>query len=327
VTAQPKILVTRRQFPEAIGRLEAAARVTVLDGYNPPAPDELKRLIAGCSALFAHITDDVNAEVMDAAGASLRVIGEYGVGYDNVDVDAASERDIAVGNTPGVLSETVAEFAIALIQASARRVAEADRFVRAGKWEWFDPMGLMGTDITGATLGIVGFGRIGREVAKRALGLGMKVVYYDPVDPADDADCERVAALHELLERADFVTVHTPLTPETRGLIGAAELKRMKSTAVLVNTSRGPVVDLDSVSEALRDGEIAHAALDVTEPEPPPPGHPLLSLENVTLTPHIASSSVNTRRIMAMMTVDNILAALNGSVPPNCVNADRLTWA
>ncbi|MFW6195111.1 MAG: 2-hydroxyacid dehydrogenase [Chloroflexota bacterium] len=323
---RPRVLVTRRQIPDAVERLRDVAEPIVLERPEPPSRAELKEAIRGCAGLFAHITDSVDAEVMDAAGGALRVIAEFGVGYDNIDAAAASERNIAVGNTPGVLTETTADFAFTLIQAAGRRIAESDRFVRRGEWKWFDPLDLLGQDIHGSTLGIVGLGRIGREVARRAQSSGMDVIYYNRSVPEDEVGCERASSLDHLLERSDYISLHCPLTPETRGLISGPQLERMKSSAILVNTARGPVVDTSAVYEALRDRRIAYAALDVTDPEPIPPDHPLLSLENVTIVPHIASATIGTRTKMANMTVDNITAALRGELPPNCVNAGQINW-
>ena len=321
-----KVLVTRRQFEEEMDRLRAAADTVVLTRPAPATRPELLEAVRGCTAIFAHITDQIDAEVMDAAGDSLKVIAEFGVGYDNIDVNAASERNIAVGNTPGVLTETTADFAFALIQAAGRRLAESDRFVRKGEWKWFDPLDLLGQDINGSTLGIVGLGRIGSSVAKRALASGMNVVYHNRTQPEDDLGCTRVGSLDELLAKSDFVSIHCPLTPETNGLIGKAQLEKMPKHAVLINTARGPIVDTDALTDALRDGTIAYAALDVTNPEPIPTDHPLLSMENVTLLPHIASATVGTRRKMSQMTVDNILAVLRGELPPDCVNSERINW-
>ncbi len=307
-------------------RLRAAADTVVLTRPEPATREELLEAVKGVTAIFAHITDSIDADVMDAAGDSLKVIAEFGVGYDNIDAAAASERNIAVGNTPGVLTETTADFAFALIQAAARRLAESDRFVRRGEWKWFDPLDLLGLDINGSTLGIIGMGRIGSSVADRAVASGMRVIYYNRNRAGDEHGAELVGSLGELLAQSDFVTLHCPLTPETQGLIGAEELKQMQSHAVLINTARGPVVDMEALTAALADGEIAYAALDVTDPEPIPTDHALLKMDNVTLLPHIASATVGTRRKMSEMTVDNILAALEGNLPPNCVNADEINW-
>jgi glyoxylate reductase len=325
-SSRPKILVTRRQFQDQVDRLNEVSDALVLDRPAPATPDELRAAAAGAHGIFAHITDAVDGAVMDAAGPNLKVIAEFGVGYDNIDVDAASERNIAVGNTPGVLTETAADFGFTMIQAAGRRIAESDRFVRRGEWQWFEPLDLLGVDIFGSTLGIVGFGRIGSAVARRALASGMEVIYVTRSQPENDLGCERVGTLDELLERSDFVSLHCPLTPETNGLIGPDQLKRMKPEASLINTARGPIVNTDALAAALRDGDIAYAALDVTDPEPIPPDHPLVTMENVTIVPHIASATVGTRRKMSEMTVENILATIDGKLPPNCVNADRINW-
>ena len=325
--SRPKILVTRRQFQDQVDRLNEVSDALVLDRPAPATPEELQMAAAGAHGVFAHITDTIDAAVMDAAGPNLKVIAEFGVGYDNIDVAAASERNIAVGNTPGVLTETAADFGFTMIQAAGRRIAESERFVRRAEWKWFEPLDLLGVDIYGSTLGIVGFGRIGSAVARRAIGSGMNVIYVTRSQPEDDLGCERVGTLNELLGRSDFVTLHCPLTPETNRLIGTEELKRMKPEASLINTARGPIVDTEALTAALRNGEIAYAALDVTDPEPIPADHPLVSMENVTIVPHIASATVGTRRKMSEMAVDNILATIEGKLPPNCVNAGDINWS
>ena len=321
-----KVLITRRQFQDQISRLGEVADVTVLDRPEPPTRDELKKAVLGCSGIFAHITDLVDGEIMDIAGKNLKVIAEFGVGYDNIKVNDASERNIAVGNTPGVLTETTADFAFAVIQSAARRLSESDRFVRSGQWKWFDPLDLLGIDINGSTLGIIGFGRIGKSVAKRALASGMNVIYYTRSTPDDDFGCKRINDLEELLKISDFVSLHCPLTDETKNLIGTHELEIMKPTSVLVNTSRGPTVDTNALSEALLKKEISYAALDVTDPEPIPADHPLVRMENVTILPHIASATVGTRKKMSEMTVDNIIAGIQGKLPPHCVNTEDINW-
>lgn len=307
-------------------RLRAEAETVVLTRPEPATRSELFDAVQGCTGIFAHITEQIDAEVMDMAGDSLKVIAEFGVGYDNIDTDAASERNIAVGNTPGVLTETTADFAFALIQSAARRLAESDRFVRRGEWKWFDPLDLLGIDLNGSTLGIVGMGRIGSTVARRAAAFGMNIIYYNRNRADDELGATRADSLDQLLEESDFVTLHCPLTPETNGLIGTEQLERMKSSAVLINTARGPVVDTQALADALKSGAIAYAALDVFDPEPLPSDHPLVGMENVTLLPHLASATVGTRRRMSEMTVDNILAGTRGELPPNCVNSDRISW-
>jgi glyoxylate reductase len=267
-------------------------------------------LVAGASgsdALLALLTDRVDGDLLDAA-PSLRAVANYAVGTDNVDLNAATSRGIPVGNTPDVLTETTADLAFALMLAAARRVVEADSAVRAGEWPEWQPDAFLGHDVHGAVLGIVGFGRIGRAVARRAEGFGMTVLHGLPLD--------------ELLERSDFVSVHVPLTPETRGMIGARELGLMKKTAILVNTARGPLVDTAALEQALRSGAIAGAALDVTDPEPLPASHPLLGAPNLVVAPHVGSASHRTRAAMADMAVDNLLAALAGERMPHCANPE-----
>ena len=287
----------------------------------PPPRDVLLEKVAGKQGLLSLLTDPVDAELMDAA-PDLRVLSNYAVGYDNIDVEEATRRRIPVGNTPGVLTGTTADFAFALLMATARRIVEGADYVRAGKWKTWGPRLLTGQDVHGATLGIIGFGRIGQAVAKRAQGFDMRLIVYDPQpDPtAVEALGVELMRMDEVLRQADFVSIHTPLTDDTYHLIGERELTLMKSTAVLVNTARGPCVDPDALYRALRDGEIAYAGLDVTEPEPIEPDSPLLKLDNCVVVPHIASASVATRDKMAEMAADNLMAGLRGERLPNCVN-------
>ncbi len=260
---------------------------------------------------------------MDAA-PKLRVISNYAVGFDNIEVEEATKRGIIVGNTPGVLTDTTADFAFALLMAAARRVVEGVDYVRAGKWKTWGPKLLLGHDIHGSTLGIIGLGRIGGAVARRARGFDMRILYYD-IRRREDLEEElgvEYADLETVLKEADFVTLHTTLTPETYHLIGLRELKLMKKTAILINTSRGPVVDPKALYEALKDGEIAYAALDVTEPEPIQVDDPLLTLDNIIIVPHMASASRSTRGKMAVMAAENLIAGLKGEMPPNPVNPE-----
>jgi glyoxylate reductase len=263
----------------------------------------------------------VDEELLDNA-PRLRVVSNMAVGYDNIDVAACTARGIPVGNTPGVLTDTTADFAWTLLMAAARRVVEGVDYVRAGRWKTWGPMLLMGPDVHGATLGIVGIGRIGQAMARRARGFDMRVLYYDPYVP--DAGIEGAASvdLDTLLGESDFVTLHVPLTDTTQHLIGRDELRKMKSSAILINTSRGGVVDPDALYEALQAGQITRAALDVTEPEPIPTDHPLLTLSNCIVVPHIASASIATRTKMATMAAENLLAGLRGDPLPNCVNPE-----
>jgi glyoxylate reductase len=300
-----RVFVTRRLPGTAVGRLREAHEVDLWPDSAPPPRADLVERTAEAEGLLSMLTDPIDAELLDAA-PGLKAIANYAVGTDNIDLEAATKRGIAVGNTPDVLTETTAELAFALMLAVARRIVEADAYVRAGRWGPWRPDLLLGHDLNGSTLGIVGFGRIGQAVARRAEGFGMTVIHGIP--------------LNDLLERSDFVSLHAPLTQETRGLIGAAELARMKPTAILVNTARGPLVDTDALATALRDGEIAGAGLDVTDPEPLPGEHPLLQAPNLVVAPHIGSASHRTREAMADMAVDNLLAALEGERMPHCAN-------
>ena len=291
----------------------------------PPPRDELLRRVEGVEGLLSLLTDRVDDELLDAAGPQLKVVSNFAVGFDNIHVPACTRRGIPVGNTPGVLTETTADLAFALLMAAARRLPEGCDYVRAGQWKTWGPMLLLGQDVHGATLGIVGFGRIGREMARRAAGFSMRVLYYDvhPASAEDEASLgARRVEMEDLLAESDFVTLHTNLTPETRHLINSGALRRMKPTAILVNTSRGPVVDHDALFEALRGGVIAGAGLDVTDPEPLPADHPLVSLPNCLVVPHIASASVVTRGRMARMAADNLLTGLRGERLPTCVNPE-----
>jgi glyoxylate reductase len=308
-----RCFVTRMLPGDALERLSKAHEVDVWPESLPPSGNELRDRAAGCEGLITLLTDPVDAELMDAL-PDLRAVANYAVGTDNVDLEAATERGIAVGNTPEVLTDATADLAFALILAGARRLEEAARAVRGGEWQTWEPSGWLGHDVHGATLGIVGFGRIGRAVAQRASGFEMTVLHHD-VD-------EDSTPLDELLERSDIVTLHCPLTPETHHLIDAAALRRMKRTAILVNTARGPIVDHSALRHALEEGEIAGAALDVTEPEPLPAAHPLLVAPNLTVLPHIASGTHRTRALMADMAVDNLLAALDGQPMPHPANPD-----
>jgi lactate dehydrogenase-like 2-hydroxyacid dehydrogenase len=260
---------------------------------------------------------------MDAAGPQLKVISNYAVGCDNIDIVAAAQRGVKIGNTPDVLTDTTADLAFALLMAAARRLVEGVDFVRAGKWVSWGPKLLLGQDIHGATLGIVGMGRIGRAMARRARGFNMNVLYFDSqAESAEIEGARRARSFDELLLAADYVSLHVPLTGETHHLIGADALRKMKRSAALINTARGHVVDTEALYHALRDGEIAYAALDVTDPEPLPPDHKLLTLPNCIVVPHIGSASVVTRGKMAMMAAANLLAGVHGETPPHLVDAE-----
>jgi lactate dehydrogenase-like 2-hydroxyacid dehydrogenase len=280
--------------------------------------------VADIEGLYCLLTDRVDQDLLDAA-PSLRVVSNMAVGYDNVDVDACTARGIPVGNTPGVLTDTTADLAFALLMAAARRIVEGADYVRAGKWKTWGPMLLMGQDVYSATLGVVGMGRIGRAVARRALGFDMRILYYDPYTPetALDLDATRLD-MDTLLSESDFITLHVPLTEATHHLIGREQLQKMKPRARLINASRGGVVDHDALHAALQEGQIAYAALDVTEPEPIPADHPLLDLPNCIVVPHIGSASVATRTKMATMAAKNLVVGLRGEPMPHCVNPEVL---
>jgi glyoxylate reductase len=285
----------------------------------------LLREVGEIDGLLSLLTDRIDAELLDRA-PRLRVVANVAVGFDNIDIPAATARGVVVTHTPGVLTETVADFAMALILGVARRLVEADKYTRADRWRSWEPMLFLGQDVHQATLGLVGLGRIGSAVARRARGFNMRILYHDVVR-REDLEAElgiEFRPFEEVLRTSDFISVHVPLLPETRHLIGREQLRLMKPTAVLVNTSRGPVVDTMALAEALRDGQIWGAGLDVFEVEPVPPDHPLLGLDNVIVVPHIASASVVTRTRMAVMAAENLLAVLEGRRPENPVNPEVL---
>jgi glyoxylate reductase len=316
----PKILVTRRTFSVAAAALRASgADVVIWENSESPSQEDLIKAVGDVDGLYAHITNQVNAEVMDAA-PNLKVIAEFGVGFDNIDIKAANERGIAVCNTPGILSETTADEAFALLASMARRINYLSAMVKRGEWGDFDPLSYLGNDIHHKTLGIVGMGKIGSEMAKRATGFNMNILYFNRNKRDEELGARYVDSLEELLERSDFVSLHNPLTPETFNMMSTAQFKLMKKTAILINTTRGAVVDQDALYMALKSGEIAGAALDVTVPEPIPVDHPLLTLDNCLIMPHVASATVDTRMKMAMMSVENVLSAVTCDWPPYCVN-------
>jgi len=321
----PNVYVTRLIPEEALKKLRENCYCRVWDGELAVPRDVLFREIQTADAVLSLLTDKVDAAVMDAA-AKLRVISNMAVGFDNVDVREATKRKIMVCNTPEVLTDTTADFAFALMLAAARRIVEGERKVKDRRWKTWGPMILLGQDIHHATLGVVGLGRIGAGVVKRAKGFDMKTIYYDVIRRPDlekELGVE-FTDLNTLLARSDFVTVHVPLLPETYHLIGEEQFKIMKKTAILVNSARGQIVDPKALYKALRDGQIAYAALDVTEPEPIPEDDLLLTLDNIIVTPHIASASVATRTKMALMAVDNLLAGVKGERPPYIVNPEVL---
>jgi glyoxylate reductase len=310
VGLRPRVYATRRLPGRAFAALGERVKLEVWPGSGAPEPGELLRGAARAEGLLCLLTDRIDAALL-AACPHLRVISSCSVGLDHVDLAEAARRGIRVGHTPGVLAETTADLAFGLLLAAARRIVEADRFVRAGGWtrehRW-DPDAFLGPDVHGATLGVVGLGEIGRALAKRAQGFGMRVLGWSR-SPREVPGVERVA-LPALLRASDFVSLHVALAPETRGLLGRAELSQLRPGAVLVNAARGGILDEDALAEGLRSGRIAAAALDVFSREPLDPASPLLSAPNLVLTPHIGSASVATRTRMADLAVENLLAGL-----------------
>lgn len=330
--SDPVVYVTREIPSAGLELLEAKCDIHVWDGKLPPGQDVIRRQLAELEAdgLVCLLTDDIDAEVMSAS-ESLRVISTFSVGYDHIDMSAADDRNLAVGHTPGVLSETTADFAWALLMTAARRTVEGHEYVQADQWETWRPTLLTGPDVHDGTLGIVGFGKIGTAVARRAAGFDMDIIYTDRgANPEAEARLEKLgvdarhANLDALLAESDFVSVHVPLTASTDGLIGAAELKTMRDDAILINTSRGPVIDTDALDTALENEWITRAALDVTDPEPLRGDHPITrhTPEKLLVVPHIASASIETRDQMALMTAKNLLAGINGDSLPHAAHED-----
>ena len=322
---KPRVFVTRRIPDRGLNKMLQSTAAEVWEEELPPSREILLAKVRDCEGLLSLLTDRVDAELMDQA-PKLRVVANYAVGFDNVDVQAATARGIAIGNTPGVLTETTADMAWSLLMCAGRRIVEGMDYVRAGKWKTWGPMLLLGQDVHGATLALLGLGRIGSAMARRATGFDMRVIYYDPYrreDMEKDLGITYVD-LDTLFREADFLSVHTPLTPETHHILNRDRFRQMKNTAILVNSARGPIVDTMALYEALRDGQIAGAGLDVTDPEPIHADHPLLTLPNVVVCPHTASGTVETRSRMAEIAADNIIAGLNGQLLPAQVNAGVL---
>lgn len=322
---KPKVFVTRKLPEKALKMIRAECDMEINPHDRVLTKEELISGISDKDGMLCLLTDEIDEEVIDS-GRNLRIIANYAVGYNNIDVSAATKRKIPVTNTPGVLTDTTADMAWALIFAIARRVVEADKFTREGMYKGWGPMMFLGGDIYRKTLGIVGLGRIGKSVVRRAKGFDMRVLYFDAFRADEKVEKElsiKYVSLEELLKESDFVSIHVPLLPSTRHLIGEKELLMMKKTAYLINNSRGPVIDEEALVKALRDKEIAGAALDVFENEPEiSPG--LADLENVVLTPHISSASIETRTKMAVIAAENLLAGLKGIRPPNIVNPEAL---
>jgi len=322
--AKPKVLATRPLFPAAQEILNADCDVEYWTTVKRISRDELLRRVKDKEGLVCLLTEKVDAQLLGAA-PKLRIASNVAVGFDNIDVATCTKRGVVATNTPGVLDETTADFAWTLMMAVARRVMEGETLARSGQWKGWDLDQLVGTDVWGKTLGVVGFGRIGRAMARRALGFQMRVLYADAVRAPETVEKELHAeykGMTDLLAQSDFVSVHVPLLPETRGLFDTPRFAKMKPTAFLINTSRGPVVDEAALVHALESGRIAGAALDVFENEPFI--HPGLKRANVVLAPHIASASIETRTKMACMAAQNVVALFKGQRPPNMLNPEVL---
>jgi lactate dehydrogenase-like 2-hydroxyacid dehydrogenase len=314
------VYVTRRIPDAGLARVREACTAHVWEETLPPPKEVILEAAATCEGLLCLLSDEIDGQVMDAG--NLRVISQFAVGVDNIDLQAATERGIPVGHTPGVLTDATADLAFTLLLTAARSIPEGVEKVKDGGWRTWEPLGLLGADVWGATLGIVGLGRIGTAVARRARGFEMRVLYHDTTrKPELETELGLTyASLDALLEQADFVSVHTPLLPETHHLIDEAALRRMKPAAILINAARGEIVDTDALLRALQEGWIARAALDVTDPEPIPAHHPLVEMPQCIIVPHIGSATVTARNRMAQMAAENLLAGLRGERLPYCAN-------
>lgn len=318
----PKVVVTRRIPDEALKPIQDQCDLRYWDNDDPIPRGTLLDWIHGVDGIYCLLTERIDAELLDAAGPQLKVVSTMSVGYDHVDVNACTARGVRLGNTPGVLTETTAELAMALLLATARRIPEGVRAVKEGEWRTWKPMWLTGQDIHGSTVGIVGLGRIGAAFARMLLGFECSILYSGPRPKPDVAEAlgATYVSFEELLAQSDFVVAHCPLTPETRHLFNESAFRQMKPTAIFINTTRGGVVDQEALYAALVNGEIRAAGLDVTDPEPLPSDHPLLTLENCVVLPHIGSATVATRTKMATMATQNLLAGVQGDPLPNPVN-------
>jgi glyoxylate reductase len=320
----PKVFVTRVIPAVGLDAIRAVCDAEVWPEQLPPPYDVLQQKVAGCDGLVALLTDRIDAALLDAA-PRLKVVSNFAVGFNNIDVPAATARGVAVGNTPGVLTDATADMAFCLLIGAARRLVEGHQYTLAGNWKTWEPLGHLGQDLAGRTLGIVGMGRIGYALARRCQrGWDMKVLYYD-VHRSEAAERDlgaRQVDLDTLLAESDFVSVHTDLNDQTRGMFGQEQFRKMKPSAVFVNTARGPLVDQQALAAALRSGTIFAAGLDVTDPEPPDLDDPLLRLPNVVVAPHIASATVQTRNAMARICANNLIAGLTGQKLPAWVNPE-----
>ena len=321
-----KIYVTRVIVPDAIKRLQNEFEVEVWEEPTPPPKELMIEKVRECDGMMIESNDVMDSEVF-AAAEKLKVVGTRAIGYDNIDINAATAKGVAIGNTPGILHESCADFTMGLILSLARQVSRSNRKVIAGEWKIFDQTPYLGTDVYGKTLGLIGLGLIGTAVAKRATGFDMDILYFSRTrkpELEDEFGVIWTPELKDLLVRSDYVSVHVPLGPDTQGFIGESELAAMKPEAFLINTSRGGTVDPDALRKALLEGRIAGAALDVTSPEPISKDDPLVFMENVLITPHIASASAATLRRMGLMAADNVIARLRGEKMPACLNPEAI---
>ncbi|WP_322507069.1 D-glycerate dehydrogenase [Anaerolinea sp.] len=318
---KPHVFITRRIPDIGLEMLSEHVEIDLWEEELPPAYDVLRERTQRADGLLCLLTDRIDKELIENS-ARLRVISQYAVGIDNIDIESATKRKIPVGHTPGVLTDATADFTWALLMSAARRVVEADTFTREGKWKTWGPTILLGVDVARSILGIIGFGRIGQAVARRAKGFDMRILYYDNkrLPEMEETLGVEYVSLETLIKEADFISLHVPLTPNTYHLIGEKEFSMMKKEAILINTARGSVVDQEALYHALKDRKIRGAAIDVTDPEPIPSNSPLLELPNLIITPHVASASVQSRTKMAVMAAENLIAGLQGKRLPFCAN-------
>ena len=321
---KPRVYVTRQIFPDALDLIEKSAELELWPDDEPPSPEQLMEAMSNVDGAIINVMDRIDAPLLDAA-PKLRVLSQVAAGLDNIDIPEATKRDIMVGYTPGVLAKSTADLAFALLLAVARRVVESDKWVREGNWKIsHHPMFWLGSEVNGSTLGILGLGGIGLEMAKRGLGFDMKVLYHSRTRKRD-LEKEyglKYASFKRVLAESDFLSIHVPLTPQTNHFIGEKQLKMMKPSSILVNLSRGPVVDTEALQQALTKGTIAGAGLDVFDPEPVPTDHPILGLDNVVVLPHIGSAANRSRRDMHLLAARNLVAGLNGDRLEECANPD-----
>ena len=317
---KPKIFVSRRIPDAGLDLLFQECEVDLWDQELPPSREEFLKHIRNVDGILSFLSDQIDGEVIQQTSGNLRVISNYGVGFNNIDVPTATKNGIPVGNTPGVLTEATADLAFALMMSAGRRIVEAERYVREGKWKTWGASTMLGVDFAGATLGIIGYGRIGKAMARRAMGFGMRIIFYSPsAKPTTDAI---KVDLDTLFRESDFISLHAPLTPATKGIIDREAFNKMQPHTILVNTARGQMVDHKALYIALKEHKIFAAAIDVTDPEPIPLDDPLLELDNLIITPHIGSASKTTRENMAVIAAQNLLAGLNGDRLPHCVNPE-----